>query len=400
MLCQAARDVLKHCVISEHHLLYNNIYFGQLYVLGTHLVVLRLAWNDIYWHSSPGNPFDLACKACIDSLHIDISDAQILVDCVVHETMSAKFVRNAGIAVKQCFPQSSNITVAYNNCAFELKPCNDDIANVKFVGINFFAVFMTYHYGALDFLWKPTEKILLLLGRPYKYNRLPVIYEFWKQNLLDDLMYSFSPIPFINQEQIESETWQQAGIDILKNNTNDDFSNFDFAQWAHSIARSLDRDLDLNQKQNINNFNGTDVDVELYEQTCIEVIPETHYDQPWFATEKTYRALALGFPFVHVGYHFSECLHSLGFRTFESYTNQDFAYDNNDSAHHVDLIPKTARGSKDFLQVAQHKHQQIQQDIQHNRSLVTKIAQQDVYKIQSLYPHHRFVAELFFLLDQ
>lgn len=396
MLTQDVTDCIRRCVTSRHEIVHNGNYYGHLYILTNNTAIFRIGWSDRYWTTSPQQDFIDAVSLSDPCGQVNQEQTLLLVDCLIHENLPAEFVDDCARILEMCFDKVGKIVLAYNNCAFDLMPSFADAPRTQFVGINFFAAFMNYHYEHSDFEWNPQDQILLLLGRPYKYNRLPVLYEFWKQQLIDNLTYSFSPVPFVNNEQIESDDWIQEGIQVLESNTSYQSQDFDYSDWAKSLSRTLDRPLS-DQPGVSTNFNGTDVPTEIYTRCCVEVVPETHYCQPWFLTEKTYRPLVMGFPLLHVGYHHSEWMLNLGLEIFEPLTCHDCEYDSHDTAHHVNQIPKTVTASKTFLDSARTDTQEIRRKILHNQLIVKQIAEQQIQKLEECVPEFTQSIKVFLL---
>ena len=288
--------------------------------------------------------------------------------------------------------------MVYNNCDFNLAETVPEIPNTIFLGVNYFCVLCYYYYSNWNFSWKPTEDILLLLGKPYKYNRLPLLYLFWQNNLVKNLRYSFSPVPYINNEQLNQESWIKEGIDLLEKNTEYCTTDFDYEQWAHSMFSTLDRPL-TEDTGVTNNFNGTDVCKTVYDGACIEVVSETHYNKPRFLTEKTYRPLMVGIPLLHAGYAFSEQLTKLGLRNYEPFTDHDCVC-SGESAHHKVQMPKTVKAVKYFIENADHYQEQILDCVHHNRTTVINIATENKNKLLEMVSGRQDAVDAFFIVGK
>lgn len=82
---------------------------------------------------------------------------------------------------------------------------------------------------------------------------------------------------------------------------------------------------------------------DLYEQCCFEIVPETHWKNLTFPTEKIIKPIVAKMPFLALSNScFYEHLKFLGFKTFDSLIDESFAYEKNIESR-VDKLVLTAK---------------------------------------------------------
>jgi hypothetical protein len=150
------------------------------------------------------------------------------------------------------------------------------------------------------------DKFLLLVGKPYKKQRIFTLYDIYQRDKLDSCEWSFHYKKVLD-DKIRC---------FLPNITDEQYLKF-----VHSASRSID---DINPL-----FAGDSVEfmeltkspsAEVFSKASISLISETYLsrDFPSFITEKTWKTVINLHPFVLIGYKESyEYLESLGIDTFQ-----------------------------------------------------------------------------------
>lgn len=155
-----------------------------------------------------------------------------------------------------------------------------------------------------------TGRFLFLMGKPYKKNRIKVLYELEKNNLLDKCDYSF----------VFHENYYQKTRKILEELTDDEFN-----QFVNRTQKTLDNiEVDLIAENY--NYLGVPVDPNLYKNTSFSLISESLLVTVphWFLSEKFWRTVASHHMFIIMTDRLSiDYLHSLGFSTFQQFLNTD-----------------------------------------------------------------------------
>jgi hypothetical protein len=148
-------------------------------------------------------------------------------------------------------------------------------------------------------------------------HRITLAYLALKYNLLKNNIFSF--LEKIDEKEVLDGTraWRKF------------YDNVDMKEVARQISQMLPLEIDthiLSQPEKTN-FSTHNNKKELYLNTYIHIVSETRFcdgDSP-FISEKTYRPIANLQPFLYVGnYDSLKYLHTLGFKTFHPYINEDY----------------------------------------------------------------------------
>ena len=122
-----------------------------------------------------------------------------------------------------------------------------------------------------------------------------------------------------------------------------------------------------------NGYDYTDPLTQLYDNAFVDVVVESHVGgTTFFPTEKTFRPIILGKPFIIFGsVNYLAYLRQMGFRTFWEFWDED--YDGYADANRLDKIYQTLKqiGSMTIEQRNQ-LTQAIQPIVDHNRQLILK----------------------------
>jgi hypothetical protein len=206
--------------------------------------------------------------------------------------------------------------------------------------------------------WNPdTGKFLFLTGKPNKPNRLGLLYEYYKHDLLDRCEYSFFPNTALNS---------------LLDKLLPELTKAQATEFVNAVSRTVDIDLSADVNQSIHL--GWPFDCALFSSTSFRVVSETwREDIPWI-TEKTYMTILNQQPFILAAPPGAlSHLASLGFKTFNEYlphANYDNIQDTNQRWQAV------VENTKYWLDNI-HKHKEsIQKDVLFNFAHLVELAQQ------------------------
>jgi hypothetical protein len=150
------------------------------------------------------------------------------------------------------------------------------------------------------------DKFLLLVGKPYKKQRIFTLYDIYQRDKLDNCEWSFHYKKVLDN-RIRC---------FLPNITDEQYLKF-----VHSASRSID---DINPIIGGDSIEFMELtkspSAEVFSKASISLISETYLsrDFPSFITEKTWKTVINLHPFVLIGYKESyEYLESLGIDTFQ-----------------------------------------------------------------------------------
>jgi|TARA_B110000971_G_scaffold138772_2_gene141917 hypothetical protein len=201
--------------------------------------------------------------------------------------------------------------------------------------------------------------INLLLGRVGKNKRTEVLYEFWKQQLLDNsvmgLLGSSSDLAF---NKSLPETIEKLFLEAIE------------PHWGPADSVSVP-DYDPSTSQGYSNDT-----YKIYNNSCVSYICETwEYTQPMqhtFITEKTYRAILNRSPFVIQGTN--GILHDLktkGFHTFEKFIKEN--YQGN--------VRATVEAANKLREMVKLYPEEIQEIVDHNYRVLHKINRKQIQQM-------------------
>lgn len=220
------------------------------------------------------------------------------------------------------------------------------------------------------------NKGLFLTGKTWRPNRGPLLFEFWKNNLTKDLLWSF----YDTKDKL-AETKNN----LLRNCTDEEFQLF-----LNDCIRIIDLDYRKDVVDSSISFmnNGYPLDISVYADTSFSIISETHYQTVTtiegkkypMLSEKTYKAIINYHPFILAGAEgILDKLASMGFKTFTQYLDYP-DYLKNDLVERAKLI---CANVKTFGKKCIDYQQQIKNDVLHNVELLESLCQNEVDNLLS-----------------
>lgn len=151
---------------------------------------------------------------------------------------------------------------------------------------------------------KDSDKFLFLTGRWHRINRTTLLYHLWDRGLLERCEWSWSLTDEHGREMFPELTEEQ------------------YWSFIKAVTRSLDS-WDTNGVQNdTTTISSQNYVSTMYSSKLFDLVSETKFEQdyivPAFITEKTWKTIANGLPFVMAGPPgILESLENLGFDTFK-----------------------------------------------------------------------------------
>jgi hypothetical protein len=206
-----------------------------------------------------------------------------------------------------------------------------------------------------------SSKFLYLMGKPYKENRLPFLYQLYRNKLLKHCDYSF----YYNEEYAEITR------NIMYFLSDNKYDNF--IKDTKKILDTIDFSFDVG----FFHYYGLPTDPNLYKNTSFSVISETETDVNnfYFISEKTWRTIANKHMFVsmaHKGY--KDFLNNIGISTFDyclKYKKQHFNITDSNARNIL-----TVKNIEFLLENIEKYKSEIKADIENNykvyRQLVEK----------------------------
>lgn len=278
-----------------------------------------------------------------------------------------------------------------------------DSSDTTWIGVNYFAFKCYYLYRYQKFQWSPvSERMLWLVGNPSRFERLVPFYMIMESGLADTyLSYSFKPDYCSSSYQ---QSWDQKAQEMIvtvssqEEHLSEHLVNpgpsFDYREWSSRYSRKLDIELGDNQ------YDGTVHNLDLYNNHCAEFVIESRYDTPWFRTEKTFRAHALGFPVLILGTHYQTRLEQDGYRCFERYLDWDYDYPDyfpysTEDQNYITETHKMIQAIPKFIHRCKQPHiqEQIRADIEHNKKTLHNHVVSAICKAQQVLPE---ISDIFY----
>jgi hypothetical protein len=203
-----------------------------------------------------------------------------------------------------------------------------------------------------------SNKFLFLMGKPYKQNRLPFLYELYKNDLLKYCDYSF---------------YYSSGYFDKTRKIMSFLSDDEYNQFIEKTQKTLDN-INPGIAYDFFNYEGLPVDPNLYKNTAFSVVSESTFDKDnfHFISEKTWRTIANRHMFISMSpKNYKDYLNNLGIRTFDyclKYKKEDFnLYDIEE------LNRMTAENVKFLLENIKIYKDKIKRDIEFNYIIYKKL---------------------------
>jgi len=205
---------------------------------------------------------------------------------------------------------------------------NNGIYKFKNIDAVYYIDFFAYELYAITYIkkWQPLNDTyekskfendyLLLINKPDKPNRAPLVYKLWQQNLLKNACYSFN---------IKNSIEYESCYDLIRNYTSDEVDRRMFRRFVKETKSEIDktREYVSRKSSDIKNFYvGLPFDPNIFSRSKFQVVSETKWrnEPEMFITEKTYLAILNNMPFYLLANDSAyKLLRSYGFKTFQQY---------------------------------------------------------------------------------
>jgi hypothetical protein len=231
--------------------------------------------------------------------------------------------------------------------------------------------------------WYPeSKKALFLIGKPIKHQRIGLVNEFYRNNLLHYLDYTLHlPYSIENTNAI-----RELGIDSLQD------ENY-LREFLTNIQRPSN-DLVLENQFTSTGFEytGFPTNLRYYKNTCLSIVSEnsfTFHDSGMrptpYLTEKMFRAVVNHHPFVVIGDSgISDYIKSLGYKTFDDF----FIPGNNKTFINTETtIAWAAKSVKHFIDNVDRNKDAIRDLVSHNFNHFINQTEQEIKGLNSKLPY-------------
>ena len=167
-----------------------------------------------------------------------------------------------------------------------------------------------YKNTNLFYTWKPeNEKILFLPGKLDKPNRLPILYHLLDSKYKDNLLYTCNHNYFFQANFMDYLSKMVEQLNLYTNKTWDLNS---LIKYLGSIQKDIDIGSDLRNRLHV-------TPTEFYKEVKLEIVPETWIDTVEHLSEKSFKPIVLGYPFLHINRKFKNSLEVFNLKTFDDF---------------------------------------------------------------------------------
>lgn len=261
------------------------------------------------------------------------------------------------------------------------KDFNFPFKNVVFCGLEL-STFIHQYYGdnkgKINSTWNfNSEKMLFIPGKIERFNRTFLMYKLYKNNLLQNLLWSFNV--------------SEGSKSVIKNKFLNFLSDNEFENFIQTCNKSLD--IIPNDSTRLKPLFNRDFtllspwpyDPKLYSDTSFSIISETWYDygRTPTLTEKTFRPIINKHPFIIMGArHTCVEIEKLGFKTFLDY--MPFNYDTIEDEK--DRLEAVVTCIEYFLNTYKENIINIQADIDFNYKKFHELVEYNIEQIENKLP--------------
>lgn len=217
--------------------------------------------------------------------------------------------------------------------------------------------------------YNPDNSYLMLIGKPNKPHRIPLLYKLDKRNLIkNNTLYSL---------RVTEDPTVRKRIDyLLSKYLTDEKTGMEY-------AKSMEKEIDVVYNRDSTepfHYSGIPFNKEIFESTNFQVVIETSESlSPPLISEKTWIAIANKMPFIVVGSPKTcEYLENLGFRTFREYMKHPL-YD--ETELNLDLVVDNI----EHLELYLHTYvDRVKADINHNFTHLEKLYSTNYKEVNKL----------------
>ena len=216
----------------------------------------------------------------------------------------------------------------------------------------------------------------LCMMRNHKPERLCLLQELWKNDLLDKGLVSYlGQVNTTGTHGRESRTIDSILKPTYGVDTEFEFTpDSNFAKWCkdnlpiqipNDVTQTLGNNTDFNTPGNR----------YWYANTSYSVILETYWAKTQFLTEKTFKPIVAGHPFINLGNRSTELLKEFGFNTYESIFGSD--HDSLPAKEKIDCVIEKLNTVKELPVTYPNYNRQVLCNLEESaKKEITKLAKQ------------------------
>lgn len=321
----------------------------------------------------------------------------------------SRYMKEVLIAIREAGLEHCDIFHSTGNVDWSEDWENWKSANLELVGDFSFAGVFTHDYFerlTCDYYYKrispDPQKIhdetnrtrnFLSFNRAGRPHRFALYSELLRNNLLDNSFFSFHGVmPWIDYTGENVPVEPKHYSDIVNNIFNNYKEKIDWLDKCISDEQILKRTIDFNEENIPGMFAYANETQALYDNSYFSLIGETHFTEPGrFITEKTYKSLFAGHPFIFIGQ--SGILRLLKEHGYKSFPEMfDESYD--DIEDHSERFNAVINQVIKFCNKSDEEKQQIYKtvlpSIEHNQKLFFSDARKHAWQKQV----HSIVAKI------
>lgn len=205
--------------------------------------------------------------------------------------------------------------------------------------------------------YAPDKSFLMIIGKPYKTHRVPLLYILDQRNLIKpNTNYTLR----VNRNPEHKKILNKYSTNVFGT----EVAGYDYVV---SMQKELDVIFDKEEDKKDLHYTGIPYNVDLFQNSNFQVLIETNFHgiKPWI-TEKTWIAIINRMPFILVS-EINACryLEDLGFKTYREYMKHPL-YDTDASLSNLQRLELIADNIEDWSNNIQNYESEIKKDIEHN----------------------------------
>jgi len=284
---------------------------------------------------------------------------------------------------------------------------NSGIYNFTNIDALYYIDFFAYELYAISYIkkWQPLNEIydenkfendyLLLINKPDRANRAPLVFKLWQQNLLKNACYSFN---------IKNNVEFESCYNLVVGYTNDKIDRRTFRRFVKETKSEIDstREYLSRKSSDCKNFYvGLPFNPNIFSRSKFQIVTETKWchESTLFLTEKTYIAILNNMPFYLLAHDNAyKQLRSYGFRTFQRYHKRLRKPKGNNHESNSTKLNIAVENISYWKENIHKWYQDLQIDTQYNKQRFLSIAkkqEQDLQKILQNYNIFDDVIDIF-----
>ena len=260
------------------------------------------------------------------------------------------------------------------------------------LSINWFLLQTVSMYSQTDNVpWEPTNTdVLFLPGKPWKPSRFPALYYFLRSNIRNNLKYSC--LTFEEMMEWHGEAGAQRLVESWHLVYNDPSKS---QNVIRGIMNRIAKVYDMPWDNEYGNRDFSFLNPKMYSNIGVEIIAETSHNNNRFITEKTYKSIVLGYPFVFIHNNFLRRMLKQGFKIYQPILEEP-SDAHNGTRDWQDEFETCVKNTEKVLNNTQEEISLLKDNIKWNQQHAMIVHQETINNIAKIIPNfYNYAEEIF-----